>query len=1070
MSIMTDSFLNPCPCSHSTSLPEAVEKGAYCCVNSLLRAADSSPLNGVLADGETLLHKAVAGGRPELVKLLLDGGANPNVKNSAGLTPLHAAVCLVTCTSECTEEIVRILIAGNPRVMRGPQGDTAVSLAFEHRNVAALMAVAKLDALPSNWGADRGTTFHHEAVRMGDVEFMKALTKLQPRCCSPFFDYFQIQNVRGITPLDLAAMQSSSDVLQVMLRNCALLTASALNHALTAASGANALACMEILIAHGSDVNGDGRTCPMDAAAQAGHLEAVTLLLRHGARPYAKVFRGELAPIHGAARAGSAAVVKALLDAGVDVDTEPGESTRPLELAVRFHHPEVVKVLLEAGAFIHEKPEKVPLLLLALKNGDKDIADLLVEHGANVEYDTTLVPLICRAVEMSSPELLQSLVNLGCDPTLVDSSDQNAIHHCVRHETRNLIALLVQFGVAVNKVDRTGTTPLLKAIISQKLEIAEELLRCGADPEQRMAHTPPLLVAISMYLLRSSNGFKAIEFLLKKGADPNVTVPSFSLGRRVEVRGLLSIPCDQVSPLLAAVTCRDDSLLKLLVKYGVEVNRRDRSCTTALHIAAQLPGSPGFHMINSLVKVGADVNALNNYHETPLHFAAKEGKDEAVRLLVAKGADVNLQTVVGDTALSLVTKWQLKMHPDRDRRGKVVASEFNNAALPLVEAGADVKGFRYRATLKTAVEAGLESLVLAMLRGGATLPKASGGGSDILGVALSSNQFALCFSLLKLGVGIEPKDAVGDNPLQEALRNSRTVPPPELFDAFFQAGMDATATNADGDTLLALVVAVAFRAPTEEDKIADVVRLLVSRGVDPTLGPEDSSSPIDQAIRLRSPSIFAAMTGESMALPFAKRLCEQCCRQHFAAGVTHCIRACKDLNINDKNDEGDTLVHTSIRAGSSLVLSILLRTPGVYSEAENNAGQTPLLLAAQLSDVECFRLLLENRANIFAEDYEGNNLAHYIAFSLAYADVAEYPASYLFSVTKHWLTPVLSLRNDAGWTAEELFDNEELRSIPERRTNSPPYAPVSPPYHELPSDQDEYQDEYQDQDPDYSYI
>ena len=49
---------------------------------------------------------------------------------------------------------------------------------------------------------------------------------------------------------------------------------------------------------------------------------------------------------------------------------------------------------------------------------------------------------------------------------------------------------------------------------------------------------------------------------------------------------------------------------------------------------------------------GANVNARDGVDRTPLHFAAANGKDlELIELLVENGADVNAQSIGGDTPL-----------------------------------------------------------------------------------------------------------------------------------------------------------------------------------------------------------------------------------------------------------------------------------------------------------------------------------------------------------------------------------------------------------------------------------
>lgn len=58
-----------------------------------------------------------------------------------------------------------------------------------------------------------------------------------------------------------------------------------------------------------------------------------------------------------------------------------------------------------------------------------------------------------------------------------------------------------------------------------------------------------------------------------------------------------------------------------------------------------------------LLKAGCDVNAQTRWSETPLHYAVRNGKLASVKQLVAAGADINIETVSGDSALVLARKY-----------------------------------------------------------------------------------------------------------------------------------------------------------------------------------------------------------------------------------------------------------------------------------------------------------------------------------------------------------------------------------------------------------------------------
>ncbi|KAF1993562.1 ankyrin, partial [Amniculicola lignicola CBS 123094] len=104
----------------------------------------------------------------------------------------------------------------------------------------------------------------------------------------------------------------------------------------------------------------------------------------------------------------------------------------------------------------------------------------------------------------------------------------------------------------------------------------------------------------------------------------------------------------------AAVVGRDDPIVTLLVyhgpaKNGFDIEAENLNGYTALqlaalnrHIAAQV-----------LVSFGADVNAMDSYGQTPLHVAVLNGKEEAVKLLIGSGANVEAMNRDSQNALQL---------------------------------------------------------------------------------------------------------------------------------------------------------------------------------------------------------------------------------------------------------------------------------------------------------------------------------------------------------------------------------------------------------------------------------
>jgi ankyrin repeat protein len=170
-----------------------------------------------------------------------------------------------------------------------------------------------------------------------------------------------------------------------------------------------------------------------------------------------------------------------------------------------------------------------------------------------------------------------------------------------------------------------GMTPLLFAVRDGNAEMMRLLLAGGADIAQSSGNkTSPLLIA----LLNGQVGL-ATE-LLEKGADPNAAdaYGRAALFAAIDLRNFNhdkygDLPTDGRDPL---------DLIKALLNKGANVNAK--TDTVPVHGLMQF-----------------DASWVNFDGQTPFVRAALSGDIEVMRLLLAKGADPNIATTQGTTAL-----------------------------------------------------------------------------------------------------------------------------------------------------------------------------------------------------------------------------------------------------------------------------------------------------------------------------------------------------------------------------------------------------------------------------------
>jgi ankyrin repeat protein len=231
--------------------------------------------------------------------------------------------------------------------------------------------------------------------------------------------------------------------------------------------------------------------------------------------------------------------------------------------------------------------------------------------------------------------------------------NQQPLHMACRQGFDDVIMLLIDKGADVNAVHGYDKTPLFYACQNGHFSTVRLLIENGARVDFRGAQGAAFLIAA----LESGHS-DVVRFLIENEADVNA-------------RG-----DNELSPLFLASKMGHEPLAQLLVDRGADVHTRDREGRTPLFSAAH----PG--IANLLIKRGAEVNAKDEQGNTPLlivaggfHVESRSFSDEGAdvscgnessnppplmtkcepvaKLLIEKGADINVKNSIGITPISL---------------------------------------------------------------------------------------------------------------------------------------------------------------------------------------------------------------------------------------------------------------------------------------------------------------------------------------------------------------------------------------------------------------------------------
>lgn len=180
----------------------------------------------------------------------------------------------------------------------------------------------------------------------------------------------------------------------------------------------------------------------------------------------------------------------ALFDLSLPVEHRDSRGQSLLMLAVGYADLSTVAVILEAGAADVDAADargRTPLHLAVAAVAERDgvsKAKHLIDHGASVNAQTNQgrTPLHELVAVLDPPlDLAVHLVRRGADVNLCDNAGRSPLHLCAEHgKPRDLVKLLVDNGADPGLVDLHGQMPLHTAFAQDQPDLAEFLAGLGA--------------------------------------------------------------------------------------------------------------------------------------------------------------------------------------------------------------------------------------------------------------------------------------------------------------------------------------------------------------------------------------------------------------------------------------------------------------------------------------------------------------------------------------------------------------------------------------------------------------
>jgi ankyrin repeat protein len=355
----------------------------------------------------------------------------------------------------------------------------------------------------------------------------------------------------------------------------------------------------------------------------------------------------------------------------------------------------------------------------AVRQDDRDLVDRLIKAGANAKaanrYGVT--PLYLACVNGSAP-VIAKLLDAGADANSATTEGETALMTVARTGNVEAAKILIAHGADVNSKEQwRQQTPLMWAAAECHPEVAQELIAHGAEVngkqvewqwERQMTKEPrekwmPLGGLTPLHFAARQGCLAGAKVLVKAGAQINATNPN------------------GFSPILLAIINGHYDVASYFLAQGADANIADEVGRTPLYAAVDMHTLPdsnlpwptdlnnqssSLDLIRDLLEHGANVNAQLKKQQpyrskvdrgadtvlgtgtTPLLRAAKAGDTEAMRVLLAKGADAKITTKFGVTPVMVAAGLGSK---EEDTTGRKKTEEQAVESIKLcLDAGADV--------------------------------------------------------------------------------------------------------------------------------------------------------------------------------------------------------------------------------------------------------------------------------------------------------------------------------------------------------------------------------------------
>ncbi|XP_071094934.1 putative ankyrin repeat protein RBE_0220 [Haliotis cracherodii] len=263
-------------------------------------------------------------------------------------------------------------------------------------------------------------------------------------------------------------------------------------------------------------------------------------------------------------------------------------------------------------------------LIDACEKGDLSrVKSILSDPGANINSMTKgRMTAVMIAAVAGHGEVFDLLVRKGADLSLLDNTDTSILHLACEGENIEIVKyVLTQNIVSINSRDDEGTTPIMTAASNGDNGVFEVLVEAGADLSLLNNNEDDIL-----HLACEGENIEIIKYLLTQG--------NVDINRKL----------DGCTPVMEAALTKSKELFDFFVKEGADLSLLSDDKNNVLHLACF---GGNVEIVKYVIAQNIfDINSQDAYGRTPAMIATHRDHKAVFRILIQKGANHKLVSMV----------------------------------------------------------------------------------------------------------------------------------------------------------------------------------------------------------------------------------------------------------------------------------------------------------------------------------------------------------------------------------------------------------------------------------------